>query len=138
MSVCKQPPTTLTEALAELLDDPLPPDWRDELARQARQEHLETLAHIAADAAVELMLARDMGEKLAANGPQVMACVDALRQLDRGWRRFVHDTDSEAEAIVTDALTLCAGEKVMLWMMASLGQMREHERVIIRELHPDT
>jgi hypothetical protein len=95
------------------------------------------LAHIAADAGVELLLARDQGEQLTADGPPVMAVVDALVRLDAGWCRFIHDGQGDAEAVVTEALTRAAGEIVMLWTMASLEQIREHQRVVTSELYPD-
>ena len=98
---------------------------------------MEALAHIAADAAVELILARDQGLKLTADEPPVIAFVDALLRLDHGWRRFIHDGQGDAEAIVTAALDLWAGATVAIYVQASLEQIREPQRVITRELYPD-
>jgi hypothetical protein len=42
-----------------------------------------------------------------------------------------------AEPVVTEALTCAADEMVMLWSMATLEQIREHQFAVTRELYPD-
>jgi hypothetical protein len=120
---------TDAEALAELLGDPLPADWRDHLARQARRDHLAALAYATADATTEVLRRTvELGGKCPAGDPISEAFLDNLLALERGWRRFVHDTDSEAGPIVAEALEFAGGKYVRRFVEAALETLREVKR----------
>jgi hypothetical protein len=123
------------ETLAQALGDP--PAITDPIIIQARRDHLSALSWGAADAAVELVLAYHRGEPLVVASPLVQGFITALLQLDRGWRCYVRDLDDEAEPIVLAALTFWAGTMIAVYVQASLEQIREHERAVMRELYPD-
>ena len=128
----------MAEEVAALLSDLLPPDWRDELAIQARQEHLAVLAYAAADAAAELILregeARRRNERLTAGSAAMQAWLDALFALDRGWRRYTHDTQrSDAGAIVYEAAEGWGGASLALFVEGGLDLARTCKRRAVEE-----
>src|SRR3954465_4012647 len=88
--------TTPKTAAAEALADPLPPDWQDKLAIEARQGHLGVLAYLAADAIVDVVIhyidRQARGERLSAGDPPMLALVNSICELDKGWRKYTHKT----------------------------------------------
>ena len=125
MSKSKHP----AEALAEMLGDPLPADWRDALAVQARQDHLAALAYAAADAGLELLLHYGRQRRVSPDDPPVDAFLGGILGLDKGWRRYTHDTQrGDAGAIVHDAVQAHAGSLIAAWVEWSLEWVRACER----------
>jgi hypothetical protein len=106
VSDVKHCPTTLAEALGDA------PPITDPIVIQARQNHLAALAYGAADAGVELILAYHQGQGLSADGPLVQAFVTTLLHLDRGWAKFVRDTETDAEADRRRASRTCSSDAI--------------------------
>jgi len=118
-----------SEAIAEMLGDPLPPDWRDACAVQARQDHLTALACDTAEAAAEWLVyaATEIrpGQPVSIDDQRLDAFVDALERLDRGWRRYVHDTQrDDTGAIVNRAAEFTGGALAAEFVERSLERLR--------------
>jgi hypothetical protein len=126
------------EALAEMLGDPLPADWQDELAVQARQDHLAALAYGASDAVVDLLLsqfdAAQRGERVTAGDRVLTAFVDSLMALDKGWRTYVRQTQrGDAGQLVFDAANFWAGAVVATAVEALLHRVHAISREVVAE-----
>src|SRR5690242_17414912 len=112
------------EATAEMLGDPLPSDWRDAGAVQARRDHLAASAYATAEAALEMLVVaaelRRRGERASPDGGEMRAYADALLDLDRAWRRYVHDTQRDADRVVYDAAEFWVGSLVAAFVEGGL------------------
>lgn len=103
------------EAVAELLDDPLPADWAQPDAIAARQGHLAGLAYLTADAAHEaaqaFAQARQRGMPFTPDTPAVRRAGTEVVALVQALRRYVHDTQrDDGWHIIGDVLRDVAGE----------------------------
>ena len=118
------------EEIAELLGDPLPPDWRDELAVQARADHLAALASVAAEAGWALILrGAELDARVPSDDPTVDALGAAATDLDLGLRRYSHDTQKgNGWEIAYTAVALKLGAAGADWIMAGIERLRELER----------
>jgi hypothetical protein len=122
------------EAIAEMLGDALPPDWREALAIEGRQECLAGAAYAAADAALDLITVRvELRRRSTQAGPdsspEVKRAVEALFDLDRAWRAYVHDTQrDDAAAIVYEAAEFWAGATVAALIEGALESVWEDRR----------
>ena len=118
------------EDIAEMLGDPLPTDWRDPLATEARAQHLAALADEASDAALALVLYySEHGSAPPIDDPMVDVFADAVFELDSGSRRYTHDTQNgNAADIIYTAVALKLGSEGADWISASLERVREHWR----------
>ncbi|MFL5266305.1 MAG: hypothetical protein ACJ8AH_06835 [Stellaceae bacterium] len=130
------PKTAAAEALAELLGDPLPPDWQDKLAIEARQGHLGVLAYLAADAIVDVVIRyidrQARGERLSAGDPPMLALVNSICELDKGWRKYTHKTQrGDAGEIVYNSAAFWAGPTVAAIVEGFLERIREIGRRVI-------
>ena len=118
------------EAIAEMVGDPLPPNWREPLMVEGRQECLAGAAYAAADAALELITVRvelrRRSEGACTDGPEVTRAMEALFDLDRAWRAYVHDTQrDDAAAIVYEAAEFWGGATVAALVEGALEAVWE-------------
>ena len=78
-----------------LLGDPVPDDWNDLAAVEARQDHLAEIASAAGEATVELLVrAKDLqqhGLTLSSGDPFVLAWAAALDRMHCAIFRYNHD-----------------------------------------------
>ncbi|HEY3909922.1 MAG TPA: hypothetical protein VGM07_08535 [Stellaceae bacterium] len=129
------------EAFAEALGEPLPADWQDELACQARRDRLAALAYSVADAATAAIMrqaeAQQRGERLTVGDPAVSSFVDAMLELDHGWRAHVRAGQTGAAEIVYNAADFWAGPLIATYVEGTLEKMHDAELRVMRELHPD-
>jgi hypothetical protein len=117
------------EIIAEMLGDPLPPDWQDPLAVQVRQDRLAALAYEAAEAAVELLLCVRQSERVSVDDAPVDAFVSTVLDLEKGWRRYVHDTQrSDAAEIIYGGLEFWAGSMIATRIEGTIEWVREPRR----------
>jgi hypothetical protein len=113
------------EEIAELLGDPLPADWRDQLAVEARADHLAALASAAAEAGWALILRGAEVGKVPPEDEAVDALVDAALELEKGLRRYTHDTQrGDGNEIAYTAIALRLGAVGGDWIMAGIGRIR--------------
>lgn len=129
------------EALADLLDDPLPADWQDALAIQARQDHLGALAILAADAATDLLIgwhqAVVKSEGFTPDHPAMTAYTKALLALARGWSRYTGNTArGDAGQIVYRSAEFAAGPAVAAMVEGSLERVWAIAGRVLDELDP--
>jgi hypothetical protein len=127
------------EAIGELIGCPLPPDWRDLLAVQVRQDHLAALSHLAGDAAVELLLrqhaAVQRDERVTVGDPAISDFVNNLIELDRGWRTYTHQTQrGDAGKIVHESIEWSSGSLVAAFVEGSLERLRRDMQGIIEDV----
>lgn len=113
------------EAIAEMLGDPLPPDWQEAHAVEGRQECLAASAYAAADAALELIVVRSELQRRrevgSVDAPEVQQAVRALLDLDRAWRTYAHTTQrDDAAAIVYSATEYWAGATIAALIEGSI------------------
>ena len=131
-------PTAMTDAdyavhIAELLGDPLPDDWQDALAVEARQDHLAAVAHIAGE--MVLGVFTDIATAVREGTPRDR-CHDMLAPiagevaaLDQAMRRYTHDTQRrDASPIVRAALDDSAGATIAAMLLSIIDRWREAER----------
>jgi hypothetical protein len=101
------------EALAELLDDPMPSDWREPAAIAARQDHLAAVAQLAGEAALEVIRAYLEGVQLDPETPVVRRGGDEIAELVRALCCYNRETGrGDARQIIKAAVTCSAGEAV--------------------------
>jgi hypothetical protein len=114
------------EEIAELLGDPLPRDWRDPLAIEARAEHLAALAYTAADAWLALIThhANNPGRVHPDDAP-VDAMAGAILELEQGLRNYTRKTQrGDGAAIVYTAVSLRLGSVGAEWIRSSIDRLR--------------
>lgn len=124
--------THSAEAIGDMLGDPLPADWRDALAIEARRDHLAALAHAAAEGAVEWVL-RTLGRPVVGGAnpddPALEPLIKAVLAVDEGWRRYTHDTQrDDAGAIVYEAAEFWAGSLIASFIEGALEGLRADRR----------
>jgi hypothetical protein len=119
------------EGIAELMGDPMPADWQDEVALQARRDHLAALAYSAAELGLECVVNYAERGELSTDARD--AFVGAVLALDKGWRKYVAETGRSASAVVREALRFWVGELLAGFVEAVLDQVWAEQRAIIQE-----
>ncbi|HEY3911591.1 MAG TPA: hypothetical protein VGM07_17145 [Stellaceae bacterium] len=127
------------EAFAEALGEPLPADWRDDLAVQSRRDRLAALAYSAADGAVDLLLRSldnclHQAGRVSPGDPAVRSFMARVVDLDKGCRIFVREGGVGAAEVVADAAVFECGQAVADFVMHALDQYREAHRRAVNEL----
>lgn len=133
------------EALARLLGDPLPADWRDPSAITARQDHLAAIAAIAGEAALECVVRYvDLRQqdpqrtKLAPEAPELHRFGAEMLALAQCLRRYAHETQrSDGPQIIMEALTCSAGATVATAVDGVLDQIIREVRTGASDQLPD-
>ncbi|MBB5693527.1 hypothetical protein [Muricoccus pecuniae] len=115
--------------LAELLDDPLPPDWRDPRVTAARQAHLYAVSFLAGEAALDAMarhLEWHVLEQPADLADPVLERLFAeLAALARAMGKYTHETQrDDAMGIVHEAMEQSAGATVAAFIIGIIKRLR--------------
>lgn len=110
------------EEISALIGDPLPTDWRDACAVQARQDHLTAVAHIVGNAA-QNVLRRNLqlhrrGMALEAHDANVDTFADEMSVLDLAMRDYTHQTQrNDVLSVVHDGLLPSAGPELTTFLI---------------------
>lgn len=121
------------EHIANLLGDPLPDDWQDQMAAAVRQHDLAATAHIAGE--VVLHVFTDIAGTVRQGTPldhcrgMLVPLGPELMELDQAMRRYAHDMQrGDASAIVRAALDASAGATIAALSMRTIARVRVAER----------
>jgi hypothetical protein len=121
-------PPEFCERVAQLLDDPLPADWRDPAALAARQNTLATIACIITGDAVldwaqEAAVACQEDGRRTLDDPGVARVLDEMFALFQGLRTYVGGTQrDDGRGIIVDALEATAGAGVAAFVDGMLDR----------------
>jgi hypothetical protein len=125
-------PVTYEDAwvqLAELLGNPMPADWRDPQAIQARRDHVAAVAHLAGhamlDGVVRFKELQDAALPFPSTDPCVAAFGAEMVALDRAMRSYTYQTQrGDVLDVVQKALEGVLGAAAPL-VMGIVHRMRE-------------
>jgi hypothetical protein len=114
---------------AQLLNDPLPANWRDPEAVRARQDHLYAVASLAGEAALNAVArhlewhAREQPADYA--DPVLQRLYSELAALERAMGSYTQETQrDDATGIVHEAMDQSAGATVAAFTMGILAKLR--------------
>jgi hypothetical protein len=121
--------TEVLVQIAELLGDPLPADWQDPAAIEARQDHLAAVSGSASEAALnEITRQAERRQRGVAPTPDdgaAIAFATEMVALDMAIRRYTHDTQrGDALEIAYDAAEFMVGAGVATMVMGLVDRIR--------------
>jgi hypothetical protein len=124
VTVIEAAPVTSSPEITDILGNPLPADWCDEIAIMARQDGLRLRSYETGDAAVEVMIdyltQRPLDGAVARFKDAVAALeVDRIRYAER--RR-------DAGRITHNALEFWVGPRIAAWVEGALDRAEKRTR----------